>query len=60
MSQNLPVNNFERTKDISQLNEDFIKKCDNERDEWHFVEVDVQYLEKLHELPDDLPKISHF
>ena len=33
MSQNLPVNNFERTKDISQLNEDFIEKCDNESNE---------------------------
>ena len=26
MSQKLPVNNFEWTKDISQFNEDFIKK----------------------------------
>ena len=33
MSQNLPVNSFERTKDISQLNEDFIEKYDNESDE---------------------------
>ena len=38
MSQKLPVNNFEKIKDTSQFNEDFILK------------VDVQYIENLHEL----------
>ena len=54
MSQNLPVNNFEWIKDTSQFNEDFIKNCNEESDEGYFVEVDVQYLEKLHELHNDL------
>ena len=53
-SQNLPVNNFEWIKDTSQFNEDFIKNCNEESDEGYFVEVDVQYLEKLHELHNDL------
>ena len=55
LSQKLPVNNFEWTKDTSQLNEYFIKKNYNEySDKRHFLEVDFQYLEKLHELHNDL------
>ena len=42
-------------KDTSQLNEDFIKILNEESDEEYFLEVDVQYLEKLHELHNDLP-----
>ena len=50
MSQTLPVNNFECIKDSSQFNEDFTK-CYNERsNEGYFLKVDIQYLEKLHEL----------
>ena len=36
------------------LNEDFIKNYDEESDEGYFIEVDVQYLEKLNELHNDL------
>ena len=54
MSQKLPVNNFEWIKDTSQFNEDFIKNYNEESDEGYFLEVDVQYLEKLHELHNDL------
>ena len=46
MSQKLPINNFEWIKDTSQFNND-------EKDEGYFLEVGVQYIEKLHEL--DLP-----
>ena len=55
MSQKLPINNFESIKYTSQFNEDFIKNYDEESDEGNFLEVDVQYLEKLHELHNDLP-----
>ena len=55
MSQKLPVNNFEWIKDTSQFNEDFIKNYNEESDEVYFLEVDVQYLENLHELHNDLP-----
>ena len=50
MSQKLPVNNFKRKKDTSQFNEDFIKNCNEESDEEYYVDVDVQYIEKLHEV----------
>ena len=48
MSQNLPVNNFEWIEDTSQFNEDSIKNYDEESEERYFLEVDVQYPEKLH------------
>ena len=54
MSQKLPGNNFVGIKDTSQSNEDFLKNYE-ESDERYFLEVDVQYLKKLHELPNDLP-----
>ena len=55
MSQKLPVNNSEWVKDTSQFNEDFIKNCNEESDEGYFLEIDAQYLEKLHELRNGLP-----
>ena len=54
MSQKLPVNNFEWTKDNSQFDKDFMKKYNEEKDKGHSFEVDVQYPEKLHELHIDL------
>ena len=53
--QKLPVNNFEWVKDTSQFNEDFIKNYNKESDRRYFLEVEVQYTEKLHELHNDLP-----
>ena len=55
MSWKLSVNNFEWIKDTSQFNEDYIKSYNEESDEGYFLEVDVQYPEKLHELHNDLP-----
>ena len=55
MSQKLSGNNFRWIEDASQFNEDFIKNYNEESDEGNFVEVDVQYLEKLRELYNDLP-----
>ena len=54
MSQKLPVNNFKWIKDTSQFNENFLQISNAESDKGYFVEVDVQYIEKLHELRNDL------
>ena len=43
------------SKNTSKFNEDFIKNYNEESDEGYFLEVDVQYLEKLHELHNDFP-----
>ena len=56
MSQKLPVYNFEWIKDTSQFNEDFKKNYNEESDEGYFLEVDVQYLENLHELHNFLTR----
>ena len=55
MSQKLQINNFEWIEDTSQFNEDFIKNYNEESDEGYFLEVGVQYLEKLYDLCNDLP-----
>ena len=54
MSQKLPVSNFEWIEDNSQFNEILKKNYNEESDEGYFLEVDVQCLEKLHELHNDL------
>ena len=54
MPQKLPVKNFELIEGISQFNKDFIENYYKESDEGHFLEVDVQYLENLHDLHNDL------
>ena len=55
MTQKLPVNSFKWIKNTSQFIEDFIKRYNEESNEEYFLEVDVQHLEKLHELYNDLP-----
>ena len=42
-------------EDTSQFNVDFIKNYNEESDEQYFLEVHVQYPEKLHEFHNDLP-----
>ena len=58
MPQNLPVNKFEWIQNTSQFNEDFIKNYNEESDEGYFLEIDVQYPEKLHEIHNDLPFLT--
>ena len=55
MPQKLTVNNFEWIKETSQFNEDLIKKYNEDSAEGYVLEVDVQYLEILHELQNNLP-----
>ena len=43
MSQKLPVNGFKWVEDLSQFNEDFIKKYDKNSGKWYFLEVDIEY-----------------
>ena len=55
ISQKPPVNNFEWVKDASHFNDDFIKNYNEESNKGYLLKVDVQYIEKLHELHNDLP-----
>ena len=54
MSQKFPVNNFYWIKDTFHFIEDSIKNYIEESDEGYFVEVNVQYPEKLHDFHNDL------
>ena len=55
ISQKLPVNDFKWVGDIFGFDE-ILKKCFNkESDEGYFLEVDIPYLENLHNLHNDLP-----
>ena len=54
MSQNLPINCFEWVEKLSQFNEDFITNNDEDSNKGNFLEVDVEYLEKLFNLQSDL------
>ena len=55
MSQKLAVNNFEWIEDTFQFYEVFMKSYNEESGDEYFLEVDVQYLEKLHGLHNVLP-----
>ena len=55
MSQKLPVNKFEWIESTSQFNEDYKEGRKEESDEGYFLEVDVEYPEKLHKLHNNLP-----
>ena len=49
------MNNFEWIEDTSKFNEDLTKSYNEQSDEGYFHKVDINYLEKLHELHNDLP-----
>ena len=55
MSQKLPVNSFKWIKDVTEIDEKFIKNYDEDSDKGYILEVDVKYARKLHDLHSDLP-----
>ena len=58
MSQNCQVNKFEKIEDTSKFNEHSTNYYNQENYEGFFLEVDVQYLEILHELHNYLQFLS--
>ena len=55
MSQKLPKNDFKWINDVTEIDEKFIKNCDEDSDKGYILEVDVKYPKKLHDLHSDLP-----
>ena len=43
----MSVNDLKRVEDISEFEKSFIKSYNEERDEWNFLEVDIQHPGKL-------------
>ena len=55
MFQKLPLNGFKWLEDKSGINEEFIKKYDENNKKGYIFEVDVKYPKKLHDSHNDLP-----
>ena len=55
MSQKLLVTDFKGVEKTPEFNEDCINIYNEDSDIGYFIEADVQYPEKLHELHNDLP-----
>ena len=55
MLQKFSVDIFEWIEDAFQFNEDFIMNYNEESDDRYFLEVDVQYSEKLYDVHNDSP-----
>ena len=50
----LPVDVFDWIKDLSKIDEDFIKNYDKDSDKGYTFEVDIKYPKNLHDLHSDL------
>ena len=55
VSEPLPVDGFKWMKNLSKIDEDFIKNYDENRDKGHILEVYVKYPKNLHDFHSDLP-----
>ena len=60
MSKKLPVNGFRwlYSDKINEINEEFIKKYNENDNKSYILEVDVKYPKRLHQLHSDLPFLS--
>ena len=54
MEQNLSVGGFEWVRDVSRVDEDFIRNYDENSDIAYFLKVDIEYPKELHDLHSDL------
>ena len=55
MSEKLPVDGFEWVEVLSTIDEDFVKKYDEDSDVGYFIKADIEYPKELHILHIDLP-----
>ena len=51
----ITINGFKWIEDTSEINEEFVKKYDENNDKRYILEVDVKYPKKIHNLHSDLP-----
>ena len=55
MIKKLPVGVFKWVKNVSKIDEEFIKNYDENSDIGYFLKVDIEYPKELHDLHSDLP-----
>ena len=53
MPEPLPIDGFDWIKDLSKMDEDFIKNYDNDSDKGYILEVDVKHPKNLHDFHGD-------
>ena len=53
--QPLPVDGFKFVKNVSKIDQDFIKNYDEDSEKGYILEADVKYPKNLHDLHSDLP-----
>ena len=58
MIKKLPVGGFKWITNVSRIDEEFIKKYDENSDIGYFFKVDLEYPKELHDLHSDLPFLS--
>ena len=58
MSQKFPVNGLKFVRQVSKIDEDFIKNYDEDTDMGYILEVDVEYPKNVHDLHSDLPFLT--
>ena len=58
ISAPLPVDVFDWIKDLSKIDEDFIKNYDKDSDKGYTLEFDIKYPKNLHDLHGDLHVIT--
>ena len=49
------VNYYKWVEDIFEFDQSFVGSCNEESEEGYFLEVDIQYIEDLHNLYNGLP-----
>ena len=55
ISRSLPVDGFDWVKNLSKIEEDFIKNYDKDSDKGYIFDADIEYPRELHDLRSDLP-----
>ena len=55
MSQKLPINGIKWIKNVTEIDEKFIKNYDEDSNKGYIFEADVKYPTRLHDLHSDLP-----
>ena len=58
MTGKLPVDGFKWVKNVSKIDEEFIKNYDENSDIGLFLKVDIESPKELHDLHSDLPFLS--
>ena len=55
MSQKVSTSCFKWVKDVSKIDEEFIKNYDNDNDIGFILKVDIEYPKELRDLHSDFP-----